>query len=77
MPTHLGSETGHGADVTVASDAAGKADWDDVLEASWASFPASDPPAWIGRIPELTFHERSSSASPEKTHHGAGTRKRS
>ncbi|HVW54921.1 MAG TPA: hypothetical protein VHC00_04505 [Rhizobiaceae bacterium] len=31
------------------ADTAREAEWDDVSQASWESFPASDPPACISR----------------------------
>lgn len=38
-----------------SADKDGNAEWDDVSEASWESFLASDPPAWISRV-----HDRAS-----------------
>lgn len=40
-----------------------EADWDEIAESSWESFPASDPPAWAGQgSPRLA---RPVAASPE------------
>lgn len=76
MPTAPKPANDHEASASPAPDPAGKADWDDVLEASWESFPASDPPAWISRRPERASDGAGSPPSQGATRRDTGARKK-